>query len=179
MRFAPRINSARLWWEWQDRIWFDRYVASHLPPCDLFCGLSGSALHTGRIARSHGAKYVCDRGSSHIRFQDRILRQEYDRQGNPFCGIDPRIMRREEEYEAADAIVVPSTFVLNSFIEAGFDQILPVRKTQRRRVSGVVRRQCLREKWHSLLVKRVSTTPVQHKASHIGRFYFARSRGAN
>jgi starch synthase len=120
MRFAPRINSARLWWEWQDRLWFDRYVARHLPPCDVFCGLSGSALQTGRIARSHGAKYVCDRGSSHIRFQDRILRQEYDRQGIPFGGVDPRIIKREEEeYEAADVITVPSTFVLNSFLEAG------------------------------------------------------------
>jgi len=41
MRFAPRCTSARLLWEWQDRVWFDRYVAHHLPSCELFCGLSG------------------------------------------------------------------------------------------------------------------------------------------
>jgi alpha-maltose-1-phosphate synthase len=123
MRFAPRHTSARLLWEWQDRVWFDRYVACRLPPCEVFCGLSGSALSTSRAAKSQGAKYVCDRGSSHIRFQDRILREEYDRQGIPFPGIDPRIMRREEaEYEAADAITVPSTFSLNTFIGAGVDR---------------------------------------------------------
>src|SRR5579871_2885889 len=25
MRFAPRSTAARLLWEWQDKIWFDRY----------------------------------------------------------------------------------------------------------------------------------------------------------
>jgi glycosyltransferase involved in cell wall biosynthesis len=120
MRLAPRCTSARLLWEWQDRVWFDRYVARHLPPCDVFCGLSGSALRTGLVAKSQGAKYVCDRASSHIRFHDRILREEYDRQGIAFSGIDPRIISREEaEYQAADVITVPSTFVLNTFIEAG------------------------------------------------------------
>jgi starch synthase len=123
MRFAPRYTPARLLWEWQDRVWFDRYVACRLPPCEVFCGLSGSALNTSRAAKSQGAKYVCDRGSSHIRFQDRILREEYDRQGIPFPGIDPRIIAREEaEYEAADAITVPSTFSLNTFIDAGVDR---------------------------------------------------------
>src|SRR6202041_3480104 len=120
MRFAPSNTSFRLSWEWYDRVWFDRYVASSLPSCDLFCGLSGSGLYTGRVGKSRGAKYVCDRGSTHIRFQDRILREEYDRQGIPFSGIDPRIIGREEaEYQAADIITVPSTFVLNTFIEAG------------------------------------------------------------
>lgn len=120
MRFAPRHTSARLLWEWQDRVWFDRYVARRLPSCDVFCGLSGSALRTGLVAKSQGAKYVCDRASTHIRFHDRILREEYDRQGIPFSGIDPRIIANEEaEYQAADIITVPSTFVLNTFIEAG------------------------------------------------------------
>ncbi len=123
MRFAPRYTPARHLWEWQDRVWFDRYVARRLPPCEVFCGLSGSALSTSRAAKFQGAKYVCDRGSSHIRFQDRILREEYDRQGIRFDGIDPRIVGREEaEYEAADAITVPSTFSLSTFIDAGVDR---------------------------------------------------------
>jgi len=120
MRFAPRFTPARLLWEWQDRVWFDRYVARKLPPCDVFCGLSGSALRSGKAAKSQGARYVCDRGSAHIRIQDRILREEYERQGIPFSGIDPRIIEREEaEYEAADFITVPSTFALNSFVDSG------------------------------------------------------------
>jgi len=120
MRFAPRSTAARLLWEWQDKIWFDRYVAKYIPRCDVFSGLSGSALHSGRAAQSKGAKYICDRGSSHIRFQDQILREEYDRQGIPYTGVDPRVIRREmAEYEAADAITVPSTFALETFVSAG------------------------------------------------------------
>jgi starch synthase len=120
MRLAPRFTPARLLWEWQDRVWFDRHVARTLPSCDVFCGLSGSGLRSGRVAKSRGAKYVCDRGSTHIRVQDRILREEYDRQGIRFSGIDPRVIEREEaEYEAADAITIPSTFAMRTFVESG------------------------------------------------------------
>src|ERR1700722_2189055 len=123
MRFAPRSTAARLFWEWQDKICFDRYVAKHIPQCDVFSGLSGSALHSGIAAQARGAKYICDRGSSHIRFQDQILREEFDRQGIPYRGIDPRVIHREEsEYDAADAITVPSTFALDTFIKAGVDR---------------------------------------------------------
>ena len=120
MRFAPRSTAARLLWEWQDKLWFDQYVAKHITQCDIFSGLSGSALRSGCAAQAKGAKYVCDRGSSHIRFQDQILREEYDRQGIPYTGVDPRVIHREEaEYEAADAITVPSTFALDTFVKAG------------------------------------------------------------
>ena len=123
MRLAPRYTPARLFWEWQDRVWFDRYVATQLPRCDVFCGLSGSGLYSGRRAKSRGATYVCDRGSAHIRVQDRILCEEFQLQGLPYSGIDPRIIRREEEeYETADLITVPSTFALNSFLECGVPQ---------------------------------------------------------
>lgn len=120
MLFAAHLTRSRLLWEWQSKLWFDRYVARHLPPCDVFCGLSGSALRSGMKAKSQGAGYVCDRGSSHIRFQDRILREEYRRQGIAFLGVDPRVIAREEaEYEAADLITVPSRFALDTFVEFG------------------------------------------------------------
>ncbi len=120
MKFAPRFTPARIFWEWQDRVWFDRYVAGHLPKCDVFCALSGSGLFSGRRAKARGAKYVCDRGSAHIRVQDEILREEFNRLGIPFEGIDPRIIQREEaEYEAADLITVPSSFALKTFLKSG------------------------------------------------------------
>ena len=122
MRFAPYCRSERLLrsWEWQDKVQLDRHVARHLPACDVFCGLSGSSLQSGMAAKRKGAKFVCDRGSSHIRFQDRILREEFKLKGISFAGIDPRVIGREEaEYEAADVITVPSTFALNTFLESG------------------------------------------------------------
>lgn len=107
-------------WEWLTKTTLDAHVAQRLPDCDVFVGLSGSALHSGRAARRRGARYVCDRGSSHIRLQDRLLREEADRWGLPFDGIDPRVIEREEaEYAEADCITVPSSFSVRSFLQAG------------------------------------------------------------
>lgn len=96
------------------------WVARNLPECDLYAGLSGSSLPAGKMAHSRGAKFVCDRGSAHIRVQDQLLREEHDRWGLPFAGIDPRtIVREEAEYAEADRITVPSTFAYRSFIAQG------------------------------------------------------------
>jgi glycosyltransferase involved in cell wall biosynthesis len=107
-------------WEYCDRVTFDAYVAVSLPDCDIFCGLSGSGLRSGSTAKRRGARYVCDRGSSHIRYQDNILREEYELWGLDFAGVDPRTIAAEEaEYALADAILVPSTFAYRSFVEMG------------------------------------------------------------
>ncbi|MDO9002231.1 MAG: glycosyltransferase family 4 protein [Aquabacterium sp.] len=107
-------------WEWLSKTSLDAHVARHLPACDVFVGLSGSGLRSGQAAQARGARYVCDRGSSHIRVQDTLLREESDRWGVPFDGIDPRVIAREEaEYEMADCITVPSSFSVMSFIQAG------------------------------------------------------------
>lgn len=121
LRWRSRLGvRANRLWELADRAALDRYVSRHLPPCDVFVGLSGSALHTGRVARSIGARYVCDRGSTHIRTQDALLREEHEIWGEPYAGIDPRIIEREEqEYEASDCITVPSEFTRRSFVERG------------------------------------------------------------
>lgn len=96
---------------------FDAWVASSLEDCDVFVGISGSGLKAGRTAQSRGAKYVCDRGSSHIRYQMEILLEEYGRWGFPRKQVDPRVVEREEaEYAIADAITVPSEFSRRSFL---------------------------------------------------------------
>lgn len=116
---APRGWLKRTW-EWHAKESLDRYAARTLPECDVVVGLSGSALRAGRVAQSRGAKYVCDRGSSHIRYQDRLLREEHSRWGVKWSGIDPRVIAKEEaEYEQADLITVPSEFTYQSFLEMG------------------------------------------------------------
>jgi starch synthase len=105
---------------WRSLDTVDRYACAILPPCDVFVGLSCSGLYTGQKAQRRGGVYICDRGSSHIRFQDQILVEEYARHRQSFIGVDPRVVSKEErEYAAADMITVPSTFVKRSFLTMG------------------------------------------------------------
>lgn len=48
--------------EWWSKQTFDTYVANNLSEFDIFYGLSGSSLKTGRIAKNRGGVYICDRG---------------------------------------------------------------------------------------------------------------------
>jgi len=99
---------------------FGRHVTRNIPECDVYSGLSSSAGDAGRIVKSRGAGYICDRGSSHIRIQDQILSEEHARWGLKYKPIDPRVIAREErEYEEADLITVPSSFAYRSFVDAG------------------------------------------------------------
>lgn len=99
---------------------FDRWAARRIEPCDVFVHLSSVGLESATRARALGARVVCDRGSSHILFQDAILREEYARQGIAYREIDRRLIEREmREYEQADAITVPSRFAHRSFIDMG------------------------------------------------------------
>lgn len=105
------------WWAHQT---LDQYVAKKLPETDVIFALSGSGLKCGKKAQDQGAKYVCHRGSSHIRYQDSILSEEFTRWGEVFQGIDRRFVEKEEaEYEAADIVSVPSTFAYRSFVQMG------------------------------------------------------------
>jgi len=100
---------------------FDRWVARKLVPCDAFVGLSSSGLKSGARAQQLGAKYVCDRGSSHIRYQNELVTEEMRRWGTEIRAVDPWIIAREEaEYAQADAVTVPSKFAYESFLRMGF-----------------------------------------------------------
>jgi len=115
----PRRLSAYL--DYQNSVQLDNWVASRIDAaCDVVVGLSSAGLKTGRLVQSRGGKYVCDRGSSHIRYQRVIVDEEHRRWGLPPLMLDDRAMEREEaEYAAADAITVPSEFARRSFIEMG------------------------------------------------------------
>ncbi len=113
------IDNDLLWWLFES---LDKYVARTIPACDVFIGISASGLYTGAQSKHRGIKYICDRGSSHIKYQDNILREEYQRWGLRFSGIDLRVINKEmNEYELADCITVPSEFARISFIEMGVD----------------------------------------------------------
>lgn len=101
---------------------FDRAVARKLSQqrVDLFVGFAGVSHRSINVANNEGATTIVERCSSHIRTQARLLAEEYRRHGFDRAPIsDAHIEREEQEYAAADFVVVPSKFVYESFIEQG------------------------------------------------------------
>jgi glycosyltransferase involved in cell wall biosynthesis len=110
-------------WVWYDKMLLDKCAASKIVDPTILIALSGSGLNTAKVVKEKGGVYICDRGSTHIQFQDEILREEYNKWGFKFKGVDPRIIDKElKEYQLADKITIPSTFAKNSFIEKGIDE---------------------------------------------------------
>ena len=99
---------------------FDEYTLRSVGECDALIGISGSSLKTGALIQKRGGKFFCDRGSSHQRYQEELVADEYRRWGVEEPVSDPRDTVREEAiYDMADGIVVPSRFAARSFEAMG------------------------------------------------------------
>lgn len=99
---------------------FDEYTLRRVPDCDALIGISGSSLKTGALVQQRGGRFYCDRGSSHQRYQEQLVSDEFRRWNVQAPVSDPRDTAREEEiYQLSDAIVVPSSFAARSFVQMG------------------------------------------------------------
>jgi alpha-maltose-1-phosphate synthase len=104
---------------------FDRWTDGQLrrrgaPRPDVLIAISGAGLLTGRHLQERGGLFVCDRGSTHQRYQENIVMEEYRRWGVERQVSDERDTVREEAiYTQADAITVPSSVAARSFVEMG------------------------------------------------------------
>lgn len=106
---------------------FDRWTEGRLKqsirregPIDALIGISGSSLRAGALIQRAGGVFICDRGSTHQRYQAEIVADEFRRWGVDAPPSDPRDTRREEAiYAACDAITVPSSVAARSFEEMG------------------------------------------------------------
>jgi glycosyltransferase involved in cell wall biosynthesis len=115
-----KFNFLNKEWEWIAKQTLDKYVSLKIKVPTILISLSGQGLESAKKVKKIGGIYICDRGSSHIRFQNDILKEEYNKWGLNFNGIDPRVIVKEEsEYELADIITVPSEFVKQSFVKMG------------------------------------------------------------
>ncbi|MDO8469637.1 MAG: glycosyltransferase family 4 protein [bacterium] len=105
---------------------FDRLAARILKPCDIFVGASSASLKSLIVAKRLGATTIIERGSAHILYQDKILKEEYEKFGvrlEPFQLPHPKIIEKElNEYEEADYISIPSLFVRRTFLDAGIPE---------------------------------------------------------
>jgi starch synthase len=99
---------------------FDRWTNNRIAPCDAFIAISGAGLLTGRKIQANGGIFICDRGSTHQRYQEQVVADEYRRWNVPQPLSKPHITVREEEiYATANAITVPSTVARRSFLQMG------------------------------------------------------------
>ena len=118
----PRL--AGDWMGYANALAFDEYTLRRLPVCDALIGISGSSLKTGAAVQRRGGRFICDRGSSHQRYQETIVREEFRLWGVQSPVSDIRDTLREEAiYHLADAITVPSTFAARSFVAMGVPEV--------------------------------------------------------
>ena len=105
--------------EW-NTVAFDRFMVRRIEPCDAFIAISSAGETTGKLVQSRGGKFICDRGSTHQRFQSEVMDAEFKRWSVEHRGEEPRVIRREESiYALADAITVPSQVARRSFVTMG------------------------------------------------------------
>ena len=97
-----------------------RNAASKLiKDCDLFIGWTGSSLEALIAARNSGVTTILERGSSHCSAWRKLMSEEYSTIGKQFDPMYHFWQRELLEYELADYISIPSTFVRNTFIQHG------------------------------------------------------------
>jgi glycosyltransferase involved in cell wall biosynthesis len=93
---------------------------------DIFICFAGISLDAMKIAKEKGMIIILERGSSHRRFQQNILREEYERQGiktcRDFTEKEEVFQREMKEYELADYISIPSSFAKRTFLEEGISE---------------------------------------------------------
>jgi len=101
--------------------YFDNWVANNMTNCEVFHSFSsfGRVSHSAARER-YGAMTVVERGSSHIIYQEQILREEYHLWGLTPPQFDRRIIEKEvQEYAECDRVVIQSSFAERTFIKYG------------------------------------------------------------
>ncbi len=137
-RISTSITSALLWYSlnkirflkrWDKLPYYaHRYfgwVSSRkLEDCDILVTWGLSALPNILKAKKMGIVTILERGSSHILTQKRLLEEENERLGikmnsSRYLMLRARLDREIQEYEEADYISIPSSFVYRTFVEEG------------------------------------------------------------
>ncbi len=99
---------------------FGRWAAKHLPVADVVQAWTGYALEPVAAAKRGRMASVAFRASAHIEAQAELIQTEYEEFGFAAPAVyRPMIEREREEYAAADAVNVISTFAYRTFIERG------------------------------------------------------------
>ena len=91
---------------------------------DVLLSLSSVGLNAGKEMKKKNKIYVCERSSSHIIFQNNLLKDEYKEHTNKVFKMNNWFIDRDlEEYETADIILAPSKFVKKSFDKFNINKV--------------------------------------------------------
>ncbi len=85
---------------------------------DVLLGLAGVALNSAKRIYNSDKIFICERSSSEIGFQNKLLSEEYKICETKYYPTHNWYIENEQkEYDMADIILTPSNFVKNSFNE--------------------------------------------------------------
>lgn len=119
IRHCPGLNRVLEYGVIKD-IWFGRWAARQVPPCDIFVGYSNYALESLRVAKGLGAITLLEAGTMHTELVDALLLEEFARWGVRPPAMSRRLRERKlQEYAEADYIVTPSVMTAKSFMQEG------------------------------------------------------------
>ncbi len=104
---------------------FGNWVAKNLSDENIVTTWGLSALPIIERAHKLGIIAVVERGSSHVTHQRDILIEEYQKWGAPTHNLHhsfskARLEQEILEYDLADYVAIPSSFVERTFLEKGF-----------------------------------------------------------
>ncbi|WP_028521860.1 glycosyltransferase family 4 protein [Runella limosa] len=89
----------------------------------VFIGWSSMSLRSIKASQQKNIVTILERGSSHMSFQNNLIAEEYQLILNKTQYTDPKIVNKElKEYEEADYISIPSTFVKKTFLQFGIPE---------------------------------------------------------
>ncbi len=121
---VPLLRRRRDWKVLSSDLRFDRWVAAHLPPAEVFQGVVGQCAESLEAARRRGLRTVLDVVNTHVDdFHGHVLRES--RAIGLRHPVHPRSRERMlREYEMADLIRVMSRRAGRTFLDRG----VPARK---------------------------------------------------
>lgn len=100
---------------------FDRWASCWIEKGDDYYGWLHQSLASIRKCHQGGGRTFVDRGSVEPRHQQCILQAEYKKYGLKSESIHPQSLKRMvTEADETDFIVVPSSLVLQSYMDAGY-----------------------------------------------------------
>lgn len=103
---------------------YEEFAARRTGGSRCFWGWSNGHLAAFKKARAAGIPVILETGSTHVRWMQKKLRDEYELRGiqHKDSLLDRRAPGMVAEYELADRICVPSRFVARTFMENGIPE---------------------------------------------------------